>query len=376
MHKVQFATVQEPFLDESHLEKYIKKKSGFTNSMVNRNSKIWCFWDESLDCTVNSNNNQQLTLKIKYLTTSITFWYTIVYAKTTTKKRKKLWCKLRQNMHKIDGPWVVLGDFNAILSPNEKKGGRPHKISQSMDFITCMDDCGLFDARYSGNTFTWSNGRKKGNRICKRLDRILYNEEWSNNTGDTLTLQPSFLQVVQNSWEEAVQGNCMWILQEKLKRLASTLSQWSKNTIRDVFQHVKNYEEIILDREQKMDNDDSEENRQELNRMNAEYIKWAGLQDNLLQQKANIQWNEEGDSCTKYFFSCIKHKRRKATLHRIKNSTGNWIEGNEAIGNAAIQHFEELFTDSNYIPNFGVLNHIEKLNSEEENTKLSAFPEK
>ncbi|XP_059295411.1 uncharacterized protein LOC132048739 [Lycium ferocissimum] len=165
-----------------------------------------------------------------------------------------------------------------------------------MDFITCLDDYGLVDAGYSGNIFTWTNGRKRANRICKRLDRELYNEEWNNIMGITLvkhkaktgsdhnlilltckdlsnnfikyfrflnfwTLQPSFLQVVQSSGEEEVQGNSMWILQEKLKKLSKKLSQWYKDTIGDVFQQVKNYEELVLDKEHKMDNDDSEVNR-------------------------------------------------------------------------------------------------------------------
>ncbi|XP_059284912.1 uncharacterized protein LOC132038228 [Lycium ferocissimum] len=279
-----------------------------------------------------------------------------------------------------------------------------------MDFISCLDDCGLVDAGYSGNTFTWTNGRKRGNRICKRLDRVLYNEEWNDNMGDSMvkhmartgsdhnliifnckevtnnfvsyfrflnfwTMQPDFQQLVQNSWMEEVQGNAMWILQEKLKRLSKVLTQWSKEVIGNVFEKVKQYEQLILELEHKMDSDDSEKNRQDLNRVNAEYIRWSSIQENLLQQKANIQWNEEGDACTKYFFSSIKHKRRRATLHRIKNSDGNWIEGNEAIGDAAVQYFESTFAETAQIPDYGVLHHIEKIIIEEDNQNLNRFPE-
>ncbi|XP_060210339.1 uncharacterized protein LOC132637237 [Lycium barbarum] len=345
---------------------------GFQNAVANRNGKIWCFGENILDCSVTSNSNQQITMKIKQLTTNRTFWFTVVYAKTTARKRRKLWHKLRQNSSLIDGPSAVLGDVNVILSPSEKKGGTPHRMSQSMDFITCLDDCGLVDAGYSGSPFTWTNGRQKGNMICKRLDRVLYNEEWNENIGNSMvkhkartgsdhnlilfdckevtnnsvsyfrflnfwTMQPDFQQIVHNSCMEEVQGNAMWILQEKLKRLSKVLSRWSKEVIENVFEKAKQYEQLIPDLEDKMDNDDSEENRKELNRINAEYIKWAGIQDNMLQQKANIQWNEEGDVCTKYFFSSIKHKRRKTTLNRIKNSDGAWVEGNEAIGDAAVQ---------------------------------------
>lgn len=349
-------------------------------------------------------------MKIKHLITSKTLWYTIVYAKTTSRKRKKLWYKLRHNMTRIEGPWAILGDFNVILSPNKEKGGRDHRMNQSMDFISFLDDCGQVDAGYSGNIFTWSNGRKRGYRICKRLDRILYNEEWNDIMGTSVvihrakigfdhniilfkcnevtnnfvryfrflnfwTMRPDFQQVVQDSWKEEVNGNPMWILQEKLKRFSKVLSQWSRETIGDVFENVKRNEELIMQAEQRMETDDIDNNRHELNRVNAEYIKWINIQDNLLQQKANIQWNEEGNSCTKYFFSTIKHKRRKATLHWIRDSDGFWIEGNEAIGGVAVNYFQKLFTETDQIPDFGVLNHIEKLIDDEDNQKLNKFLE-
>ncbi|XP_060195145.1 uncharacterized protein LOC132624371 [Lycium barbarum] len=329
----------------------------FQNAIVNRYGKIWCFWEDTLDCSVTSNSNQQITMNIKQLTTNITFWFTVIYAKTSTRKRKKLWHKLRQNSSQIDGPWAVLGDFNVILSPSEKKGGIPHRMSQSKDFITCLDDCGLADTGYSGNPFSWTNGRQKANM------RVLYNEEWNDNMG-----------ISMNSWMEEVQGNAMWILQEKLKRLTKVLSKWSKEVIGNVFEKVKQYEQLIPDLEDKMDNDDSEENRQDLNRINVEYIKWAGSQDNMLQQKANIQRNEEGDACTKYFFSSIKHKRRRATLNRIKNLVGAWVEKNETIRDAAVQYFGNMFTKTAQIPDFGVLHHIEKLVKEEDNQRLNRFP--
>ncbi|XP_060210414.1 uncharacterized protein LOC132637321 [Lycium barbarum] len=156
-----------------------------------------------------------------------------------------------------------------------------------MDFISCLDDCGLVDAGYSGNTFTWTNGRKRGNMICKRLDRVLYNEEWNDNMGDSMVKHMARTgsdhnliifnckEVTNNfnSWIEEVQGNAMWILQKKLKKLSKVLTHWSKEVIGNVFEKVKQYEQLILELEHKMDSDDSEKNRQDLNRVNAEYIR-------------------------------------------------------------------------------------------------------
>ncbi|KAG5595668.1 hypothetical protein H5410_036900 [Solanum commersonii] len=55
----------------------------------------------------------------------------------------RLWRSLRIVYGMVNGPWVVFGDFNTILNADEKKGGVPHTLSKSFNFISCMNDCGL-----------------------------------------------------------------------------------------------------------------------------------------------------------------------------------------------------------------------------------------
>ena len=56
-----------------------------------------------------------------------------------------------------DEPWCVGGDFNEILSPDERsKGGR---ISNSMRrFVDILNDLGLRDLPLQGGPFTWRGG--------------------------------------------------------------------------------------------------------------------------------------------------------------------------------------------------------------------------
>ncbi|MCD7454263.1 hypothetical protein HAX54_024146 [Datura stramonium] len=61
---VQFVALQEPFIDASNAEKY---KRAVSNALENRNGKIWCLWDDSLDCSVVSNSNQQVTLRMNHI---------------------------------------------------------------------------------------------------------------------------------------------------------------------------------------------------------------------------------------------------------------------------------------------------------------------
>lgn len=59
-------------------------------------------------------------------------------------------------------PWIVAGDFNQILAPQEKQGGRPLNVSSSLCFLQSMYKCNLHDLGFHCPKFTWCNQRYKG----------------------------------------------------------------------------------------------------------------------------------------------------------------------------------------------------------------------
>jgi endonuclease/exonuclease/phosphatase family metal-dependent hydrolase len=48
---------------------------------------------------------------------------TVVYASPRDNERSEAWRKLRNLAGTIHDPWLMMGDFNEIASPNEKKRG-------------------------------------------------------------------------------------------------------------------------------------------------------------------------------------------------------------------------------------------------------------
>jgi len=51
-------------------------------------------------------------------------WFlTVVYASPREHERRETWNQIRNIASTISGPWLVMGDFNEIASPNEKKRG-------------------------------------------------------------------------------------------------------------------------------------------------------------------------------------------------------------------------------------------------------------
>ena len=69
----------------------------------------------------------------------------------------------------VNGPWLVAGDFNSVLSDSKIHGARGVRRPYSA-FRECIEDYNLLDAGFQGPFFTW-----KRDNLRERLDRVLMN---------------------------------------------------------------------------------------------------------------------------------------------------------------------------------------------------------
>lgn len=70
--------------------------------------------------------------------------------------------------------WVLLGDFNVILSVTECEGGTIGRSLAISEFKDCTMKISVMDLHYIGIQFTWI-GSPHGIGIVKKLDRALIN---------------------------------------------------------------------------------------------------------------------------------------------------------------------------------------------------------
>ena len=137
---------------------------------------ILILWDPARVSLHVINSNAQGVHALVEVNTN-NFFLSTIYANTKFRIRKNLWNDLIDVAHNIDMPWLVIGDFNEVLSQNEKWGGnavKPHRIAM---FSSTMDSCNLLDLGFNGPKFTWTNKRKR-NPIYERLDRAFGNGDW------------------------------------------------------------------------------------------------------------------------------------------------------------------------------------------------------
>lgn len=78
----------------------------------------------------------------------------------------------------VDMPWLCIGDFNALLRREEKKGGRILSSSSSRGLMHFMNTMNFVDLGYVGSKFPWCNERSGLANIRERLDRGIANIPW------------------------------------------------------------------------------------------------------------------------------------------------------------------------------------------------------
>ena len=71
-------------------------------------------------------------------------------------------------------PWLILGDFNAVLGAHERMGGRSPNPTSCSNFANMIAMINLQEIESKGASFTWA---RDGYMECK-LDRALYNIGW------------------------------------------------------------------------------------------------------------------------------------------------------------------------------------------------------
>ena len=144
LHDVCFVAIQEPKLLVSKLNVFAKSIGlGYFcfNTLAERN--IWILWDEKVQLNVLIEHAQVLTVELTFMNTEV-FWISVVYASCDYVLRRSLW----DHLIGVDMPWVVVGDFNSILSSEERNGGAfPSLITMQEfgDFFWITEVCLMED---------------------------------------------------------------------------------------------------------------------------------------------------------------------------------------------------------------------------------------
>lgn len=255
---------------------------------------------------------------------------------------------------------MIVGDYNNVLTVNNRIGGHPVQHREYEDLEVMMNDIGLFEHTYIGNHFTWCSNHKEGT-IYSRIGIVICNSEWhmkfpyseveilkshiSYHSPIMITYMPQnniqiqsrfrflsmvtkvedFLGIVKCSWEKNFKGKSMYILRRKMKRLQPLIRGMSrKKSFR-----VKKIQSIrdSLDLAQKRLNNDmfNEELILKVQHQTQELMQATELEERILEHRAKIHLLKNRDGNNAFFHTMVKEKKKQQGTHRLEDMSDNTL---------------------------------------------------
>lgn len=90
----------------------------------------------------------------------------------------KSWALLNHLRSFVEGSWLCINDFNAILSSLEKLSRWPTQSRFMDDFREALELNNLANLGYQGYPFTWNNKQPSKANTKERLDQAIASGDW------------------------------------------------------------------------------------------------------------------------------------------------------------------------------------------------------
>ncbi|XP_062096274.1 uncharacterized protein LOC133802055 [Humulus lupulus] len=305
------------------------------------------------------------------------FSITILYGFNEDSKRMQLWEDLKEVSAQVQGPWLLVGDFNDILLSNERFGRRSTK-APTQEFRDCVDHCQLEDLKYSGAFFTWNNKQQPDFKVFSKIDRALVNSTWVDSfhfseavflPEGTFDHSPILVSLHQDvvcgkkpfryfsmwkdaenfdgkiaqSWKEGIVGIDMFKLTVKLKRLKQVLKSINKEGFNDLQKKAMAAKEALLELQGRLNNDPLNSHlllKEQATR--EKYTTISKAYSLFLAQKAKTSWAKNGDDNTAIFHASFRARRTQNRVSSIEDDQGNWCDTPGSVQHAFLQFFQQL----------------------------------
>ncbi|XP_040998178.1 uncharacterized protein LOC121244222 [Juglans microcarpa x Juglans regia] len=294
-------------------------------SNIEVGGKLWFMWKNELNLVIDSMSEQHVTMRI--VDNLQLVFLTFVYAKCNYQE----WCRLWSHLEAFNctDPWLVMGDFNIIRHDGERCGGRPRLATAMDDFNACLDNCGLIEMSYTGNSFSWCNGHQNLSRSWARLDCTLLNVAGMDVFSEANFLYlPCFMDLVSRAWQEESNGS-------GLLRLAGLQL------------HIAELEARIQELENNLQDGYSADLKSDLLLSHLELSVWVEREETRLAQQAKQTWVQKGEANISFFHAVSKKIRFLIKMMRLGD--GTMLTSPKQIHVSVVDYFHEFLDLSGLI---------------------------
>ncbi|KAA3467540.1 reverse transcriptase [Gossypium australe] len=301
---------------------------------------LWVGWKEYISINIIQNHPQFMLLHLQYPNLNNGFFMFVFYGHPDRSKRKSLWADLMNVLPQEPLPWLILGDFNAILSPKDKKSDRT--IGKRCKFFgNFIDVCNLQDLGFIGTFFTWQRGNTSA-----RLDRALANDAWISEFPHTLVYHLPRIKsdhrpilIKTNPELSLPRGRpfCFLAGWTKHANFKELVRLWFLGT------HKRDLLKSLGIIQKAMDQSYSRrlatlemEVRDELESvLNHEELLW--------RQKVRCDWLQLGDKNTSFFHRRMIQQRKFNRILALRVNNGKWCSNQSILSGEAVIFFEKLY---------------------------------
>ena len=362
---------------------------------VNHMGGMWVCWNNSTITVQHYVTHDRLAhLDILYKPHNKMYSILGTYCPAQNVEKDPFWSFLTNYVSGLQFPWLLLGDFNEMLSPQDKMGGSPLKSTQLKRLPLFLSTSRAMDIPCLQQAYSW-RGISQNNLIFERLDRAISHQSFynafgnstisygpftvsdhapllfSSNDGTTYRPPPFRFQnfwtldkhshtIVRKHWNVNITGSQFFRIQQKLSRIKTGLKSWAKT----YYRHTTNK---LLTNEEKLKELQTNLWHQPFNTILIKHINRLILQREKLLlfnqkswgQSARKQWLTQGDRNSRFFHNRMKKTMANMTIFRLKNDIGQWVGSNADLTHLLSDSFASRFRTAYSTPREINLDFIE-----------------
>uniref|UniRef100_A0A803NUD3 Endonuclease/exonuclease/phosphatase domain-containing protein n=1 Tax=Cannabis sativa TaxID=3483 RepID=A0A803NUD3_CANSA len=227
---------------------------------------------------------------------------------------------------------AIHGDFNEVISTEDKIGGPRRIIAQIDAFCPVVDGCHLCQIPYEGERITWTNKSQGNDNVKERLDYGFVDVHWEStfhapslkhldfDKADHRAIKATITALVDQietpKWHHATFGKLKKEIKDSHEHVAAL--QNSPRTDPDHFAALQNFE-LILD-------------------------ELLGKEKDYWHQRFRITWMQSSDSNTQFFHQLANARSATNRIKKLKDSNDNTQTSTHGLVDIISSHFQTLFS--------------------------------